>query len=186
MKVLGAMMLAALGVARPMEVASATASPSAATSAASVAPKSECPDYPEGGDADARLGKALAEAKSRGKRVLVFLGDNSCPWCVSLCEEMKLPSIRGVLDAGFVSVKISVEGENQKRVPWARLGIEVPPAIPYFVVLDSKGTVLVQQRTEPFETKGYGHDEHKLIEFLSRWSPPLPKRGPENPGRPRG
>jgi uncharacterized protein YyaL (SSP411 family) len=45
-------------------------------------------------------------------------------------------------------------------------------AIPYLTILDADGKALVQQNTEPFETKidgKGGHDPAKLLEFLTKY-----------------
>ena len=128
------------------------------------------PVYDEKADARKDVAAAIARAKKENKRVLIQWGANWCGWCKWLAGTMKTDT--------KVSLKIRYEyelvhvdvGQFNKHMDLAKeLGAEFK-AIPFLTVLDASGKALVQQNTEPFETKvdgKAGHDAGKIVEFLT-------------------
>lgn len=97
--------------------------------------------YDETADAGANLNKALAEATSQHKKVLVLFGAN---WCTD-CRELD-KSIHGksapLIDSKFVVVKVDV-GQFDKNQPIVNAyGNPTKKGIPAAVVLSADNTLL--------------------------------------------
>jgi thiol-disulfide isomerase/thioredoxin len=128
------------------------------------------PVYDEKADARKDVAAALARAQKENKRVLIQWGANWCGWCKWLAGTMKTN--------GKLSHKILYEyevvhvdvGRFDKHMDLAKeLGAEFK-SIPFLTILAADGKALVQQNTEPFETKvdgKDGHDAGKLLDWLT-------------------
>lgn len=128
------------------------------------------PVYDEKADARKDVAAALARAQKENKRVLIQWGANWCGWCKWLAGTMKTN--------GKLSRKILYEyevvhvdvGRFDKHMDLAKeLGAEFK-SIPFLTILAADGKALVQQNTEPFETKvdgKDGHDAGKLLDWLT-------------------
>lgn len=132
------------------------------------APK-EPPVYDEAADARADLAAALVRARRENKRVLIQWGANWCGWCKWLSATMKKDrAVRRTLNYEYETIHVDV-GRFDKNMDLAKeLGAQWK-GIPFLTVLDADGKALVQQDTEPFETKidgKSGHDANKLDAFL--------------------
>ena len=141
-----------------------------------VPPSSDCPGYDERIDANVAFEGALAEARATGRRVLVILGENGCPWCRVLCEEMQLPDLAAAAETGFVVLKVDVgrgdrNPEVQRRVRATGVGL------PHFVVVDANEKILVSETTATFQIGDgrVGHHPELILDFLKAWTgPPAP------------
>jgi thiol-disulfide isomerase/thioredoxin len=139
--------------------------------AAKPAAKAEEFVYDEQADARQQVTAALARAKQENRRVLIQWGANWCGWCKWLAGTMKSDAgLRRKLQYEYDIVHIDV-GRFDKHMDLAKeLGAEFK-AIPFLTILDADGKALIQQNTEPFETKidgKPGHDAKKLVEFLTQ------------------
>jgi len=135
------------------------------------AAKAEVFVYDEQADARQQVTAALARAKKENRRVLIQWGANWCGWCKWLAGTMKSDGgLRRKLQYEYDVVHVDV-GRFNKHMDLAKdLGAEFK-SIPFLTILDAEGKALVQQNTEPFETKvdgKSGHDAKKLVEFLTR------------------
>jgi thiol-disulfide isomerase/thioredoxin len=133
------------------------------------AKKAEVPVYDEAADARVQVAAALAKAKQENQRVLIQWGANWCGWCKWLAGTMKTDGkLRRELMYEYQVVHVDV-GQFNKHMDLAKeLGADFK-AIPFLTVLDASGKALVQQNTEPFETKvdgKPGHDAGKILAFL--------------------
>lgn len=149
----------------------APATPPAPTAPATkvAAKKQETPVYDEKADARQQVAAALAKAKKENQRVLIQWGANWCGWCKWLAATMKSDrEVSHELLYEYQVVHVDV-GKFDKHMDLAKeLGAEFK-AIPFLTLLDADGKPLVQQNTEPFETKvdgKDGHDPKKLVAFL--------------------
>lgn len=151
----------------------APATPPAAQAPATkaAAKKQEAKVYDEKADARQQIAAALAKAKKENQRVLIQWGANWCGWCKWLAATMKSDGdLSHELLYEYQVVHVDV-GQFDKHMDVAKeLGADFK-AIPYLTVLGADGKALVQQNTEPFETKvdgKDGHDGKKLLAFLKQ------------------
>lgn len=116
---------------------------------------------------------AAAKAAADGRRVLVVVGGNWCPWCRALDRLMTGDAaLRDEVAAHFELVHLNYSKENKNPEAMARLGNPDTLGFPSFVVLSPQLKVLHLQESGGFETgnaKKPGHDPAKLIAFLEQW-----------------
>jgi thiol:disulfide interchange protein len=129
------------------------------------------PVYDEAADARKDVAAAVAKAKKENRRVLIQWGANWCGWCKWLAGTMRTNgALARELMYEYDVVHVDV-GRFDKNMDLAKeLGADFK-AIPFLTILDADGKALVQQNTEPFETKDEsgkgGHDAKKLLAFFT-------------------
>ena len=97
--------------------------------------------YDEAADAQVSVNKALAEAKSANKDVLVIFGANWCKDCLELNKSMQGQSA-ALIASKFIVVKVNV-GQFDKNLDLANsYGNPIKKGIPAAVVLKPDNTVL--------------------------------------------
>jgi thioredoxin-related protein len=125
--------------------------------------------YDEKADAKVQIDAALAAAKRQNRRVLIQWGGNWCSWCVLLHDRMK--SDRDLAKTLLYEYDLVYVDSNNNKELAAKFGADLKKhGVPFWTVLDSDGKVLVNEPTEPFETKidgKNGHDAKKLQACLS-------------------
>ena len=130
------------------------------------------PVYDEQADARRDIAAAVQRARRENRRVLIQWGANWCGWCKWLAATMdKDPKVRLKLMYEYDVVHVDVGHFDKNKDLAKELGAEFQ-AIPFLTIIDSDGKPVVQQNTEPFETKidgKGGHDPVKLVEFLSKY-----------------
>lgn len=131
----------------------------------------EKPVYDEAADARKDVAAAVAHAKKENRRVLIQWGANWCGWCKWLAGTMRTNgALARKLMYEYDVVHVDV-GRFDKNMDLAKeLGADFK-AIPFLTILGADGKAIVQQNTEPFETKDEsgkgGHDAKKLLEFFT-------------------
>ncbi len=86
---------------------------------------------------------AASEAATDGKRVLVVVGGNWCPWCRALDRLMtEDAALRSEVAAHYELVHLNYSKENKNPEAMARLGNPDKLGFPSFVVLSPQLTVL--------------------------------------------
>jgi thiol:disulfide interchange protein len=120
-------------------------------------------------DAAADVATAAAQAKAQGKRVLVDVGGEWCPWCHILDRFVEANAdVRALRDAGYVWVKVNWSKENKNEAllsRWPKV-----QGYPHLFVLDGDGRLLHSQQTDSLE-KGKDYDHAKFVAFLKAWAP---------------
>ena len=115
------------------------------------------------------LAAAKAEARQSGRRILMDVGGNWCPWCRRLDLFWSThPVLKASRDHGFVFLMVNYSKE-QKNAEFLGKFPKVP-GFPHLFVLDADGKVLQSQDTGVLED-GLGYSEEKLAAFLSAWKP---------------
>lgn len=133
--------------------------------------------YDEKADAKAQIADAVARARRENRRVLIQWGGNWCSWCLLLHDCFQSDAnLAQTLRNDYDVVLIDI---NRNRDLAGTYGA-VPrgSGVPFLTILDSAGKVLINQPTEPFETKKEGkngHDPRKLREFLTEHRAPAQK-----------
>ena len=97
-------------------------------------------------DAARDVATAAATAKAQGKRVLVDVGGEWCSWCHILDRFVaENGDVRGLVDAGYVWVKVNWSKENKNEAllsRWPKID-----GYPHLFVLDGDGKLLHSQNT---------------------------------------
>ena len=110
---------------------------------------------------------AKKDAKAAGKLILVEFGGEWCIWCHRIESFITSnPEINSGIDDTFVFLKINVSDENKNE----KFVSQFPPikGYPFFVIVDSSGTVLGSQGTGSLEQeKSYSPERFK--EFIAKW-----------------
>jgi thiol-disulfide isomerase/thioredoxin len=163
----------------PASVASLTPAPSTAppaTAPPTVSPAAQASGSPAGWilydpglDAPAAIEAALAEAKVDGKRVLLDFGADWCPDCHVLDSYFEDPRAQAILEASYHVVRIDVGYFDKNLESATKYGSVIAVGIPSVVILDAKGTKLVDTAAgELADSRRYTADD--IVTFLSSWA----------------
>lgn len=129
--------------------------------------------YDAARDAEADIRAAVSEAQKTGKRILLEIGGDWCPWCHALAQFFhQNPDVLKVRNAAFVVVNIYYSPENKNERVLARYSKVL--GIPHFFILDETGTLLHSQHVVELQTNG-AYSAEKMKEFVNKWSRPTTK-----------
>jgi thiol:disulfide interchange protein len=119
-------------------------------------------------DAAADVATAVAQARAQGKRVLVDVGGEWCPWCHLFDHFMEgNDEARRLRDTHYVWVKVnwSPENKNEQLLSrWPKVS-----GYPHLFVLDGRGQLVHSQNTAELE-EGKGYNAAKVVAFLRRYA----------------
>jgi len=125
-------------------------------------------------DPVADLATAKVEAQRGGKRIILDVGGEWCPWCHLMDGFIEGDAeIRSFRDANYVWMKVNYSEENENAAFLSQF-----PAVkgyPHLFVLDADGTLLHSQFTGELEAdKGQkkGYDRGRFFAFMKQWAPP--------------
>ncbi len=126
------------------------------------------PKYDPKADPSADLAKAVAEARSGNKRILIEVGGEWCGWCHRMHAffDQNEP-LRKLRDDNFVVFQVNFSEENRNEKFLAQY-----PKIqgyPHIFVLDASGKLLHSQNTGDLE-QGKGYNLEKFTAFLKQWA----------------
>ena len=125
--------------------------------------------YDPSRDAVSDIDAAIAEARKAGKRIILDVGGDWCPWCRALDTLFQEhPDLLNLRDQNFITVPVYYDSgnKNQKALsPYSKV-----LGIPHFFVLDSDGTLLHSQHVVDLQTGG-NYSPEKIKNFLTKWSP---------------
>ncbi|HAU81425.1 MAG TPA: disulfide bond formation protein DsbD [Stenotrophomonas sp.] len=158
-------------VADPGEPVASGNTPAAADIAAIAALNAQ---FDPARDPVADLATAKVEAQRGGKRIIVDVGGEWCPWCHLMDGFIEGDAeIRRFRDANYVWMKVNYSEENENAAFLSQF-----PAVkgyPHLFVLDADGTLLHSQFTGELEAdKGQkkGYDRGRFFAFMKQWAPP--------------
>ena len=119
-------------------------------------------------DAAKDVATAVAAAKAQGKRVMVDVGGEWCPWCHILDRFVAANAdVKALVDAKYVWVKVNFSKENKNEALLARW-----PAVkgyPHLFVLDGEGKLVQSQNTDVLEAQE-SYDKPKFVAFLKQYA----------------
>lgn len=122
--------------------------------------------FEPGRDAAADVATAVALARAQGKRVLVDVGGEWCPWCHVLDRFFATrPELRQLRDEGFVWVKVNwtPQDRNERLLSqWPKI-----KGYPHLFVLDENGRLVHSQPTSEVES-GKDYDPERMAAFLRK------------------
>jgi thiol:disulfide interchange protein len=123
--------------------------------------------FDAGRDSFKDLAAAKAEAKQTGKRILMDVGGNWCPWCRRLHAFWDAqPAVKSLRDQNYVFVLVNYSKENKNTEFLAQF--PKFPGFPHLFVLDADGKVIQSQETGVLE-QDKGYSPEKITEFLKKW-----------------
>ena len=156
--------------ARPSTAPPATPVPTASSAAQATASGAATWSlYDPGLDAPAAIVAALARSKVDGKNVLLDFGADWCPDCHVLDSYFEDPRAKAILEDSYHVVRIDVGYFDKNLESATKYGNVIPVGIPSVVILDSKGTKLVDTAAgELADSRRYTADD--IVSFLSQWA----------------
>jgi thiol:disulfide interchange protein len=121
-------------------------------------------------DAAADIQEAIREAQRTGKRIILDVGGDWCPWCHVLDGFFeKHPEIVELRDKNFITVNVFYGSENKNENTLSKYpNLE---GVPHFFVLEKDGTCLYSQSMAKLGHSGEPNRE-KWKDFLTKWSSP--------------
>ncbi|OFX52732.1 MAG: hypothetical protein A2046_05485 [Bacteroidetes bacterium GWA2_30_7] len=126
--------------------------------------------YDPTADAKLALKKAVSDADSLTKHVLVMIGGNWCPWCLKinkfLFEDEVLDSI---VKANYIVVKVNYSKENMNLDVLKSLDFPQRFGFPVMVILNNKGA-RIHTQDSGFLESDETYDRKKMTLFLNNWS----------------
>jgi thioredoxin-related protein len=119
-------------------------------------------------DAAKDVAAAVAAAKAQGKRVLVDVGGEWCPWCHILDRFVQSNvDIKALVDSNYVWVKVNFSPDNKNEAvlsKWPKIG-----GYPHLFVLDGTGRLVHSQETGSLEAQK-DYDKAKFVAFLRKYA----------------
>jgi len=121
-------------------------------------------------DAAKDIQGVISEAQKTGKRIILDVGGEWCPWCHKLDQFfVDNEDVDEFMKKHFVVLKINYSKENKNENVLSKYP-EIP-GYPHLFVLDSDGSLLHSQDTGQLEA-GDQHDREKVFAFLKAWTKP--------------
>jgi thiol:disulfide interchange protein len=131
----------------------------------SIAGQPKLPGYDAKADPEADLNRALTEARSSNKKVLVIAGGEWCVWCHYLEAFVKKnKDVDDALHGAFVTVKVYLGEENRNAAFFSRF----PKAAgyPHFWVLESDGKLKKSLNTALLEDGKTSYNKAAFLKFI--------------------
>lgn len=126
-------------------------------------------------DASAVLQTAYTQAKKENKKVFVIFHASWCGWCKKMEKNMESPSCKKLFDNNYVTTFLTVQESPKNK------NLENPGAadlltkykasgvgIPFWVILDTDGTVLADAFNSKGENLGCPATAEEVGEFLTK------------------
>ena len=127
--------------------------------------------YDEAADANPVVDRARAEARRKGKRLIIDLGGNWCPDCRVLAGTMALPELDRFMKAHFVTVMVDVgRFDRNLQIP-ARYGITARlPGVPALMVIDPKTDRLLNPDNFSALSSARKMSPQALADWIAGWA----------------
>jgi thioredoxin-related protein len=125
--------------------------------------------------ADVVLIKALTEAKSKNKNVLLVFHASWCKWCHVMEKNMNLPETKPIFEKKFVTAYVDVQEMKEKKTLENPGGEELMKkykgenaGLPFWLVLNPKGEVLADSFNEKGENLGCPSTAEEVATFAAK------------------
>ncbi|MCQ4142555.1 thioredoxin family protein [Chryseobacterium sp. EO14] len=125
--------------------------------------------------ADVVLNKALTEAKSKNKNVLLMFHASWCKWCHVMEKNMNLPETKPIFDKKFVTAYVDVQEMGEKKKlenPGGEALMEKykgkEAGLPFWLVLNPKGEVLADSFNDKNENLGCPSTTEEVDVFVAK------------------
>jgi thioredoxin-related protein len=121
--------------------------------------------------AETELVNAVAEAKNRGKHVLIQIGGNWCVWCARFHEYVKKDAqLDSLMNANYVVYHLNYSKENYNAKLLAKYNYPQRFGFPVFLILDGEGKLLHTQNSWYLEDGKTSYEREKVKSFITEWS----------------
>jgi thioredoxin-related protein len=117
-------------------------------------------------DSNLVLKEALSRASSEDKRVFLVFGAPWCGWCHRLEDWLAQPDVATTMARDFIVAKIDVDRMTHGNEIMLRYRTKVSGGIPWYTILDSKGTKLATA-DGPGGYMGYPLEPKVIDQFLA-------------------
>src|ERR1700741_1394638 len=122
--------------------------------------------------AEEEIAKAVKQAKSESKHVLLQIGGNWCIWCARFHEFIKSDKkIDSILKAAYIVYHLNYSKENFNAKVLTKYGFPQRFGFPVLLVLDGNGKLIHTQSSWYLEDGKKSYDRDKVIAFFTDWSP---------------
>ncbi|MCY1662905.1 thioredoxin family protein [Chryseobacterium sp. SL1] len=125
--------------------------------------------------ADVVLNKALTEAKSKNKNVLLMFHASWCKWCHVMEKNMNLPETKPIFDKKFVTAYVDVQEMGEKKKlenPGGEALMEKykgkDAGLPFWLVLNPIGEVLADSFNDKNENLGCPSTAEEVDVFVAK------------------
>lgn len=125
--------------------------------------------------ADVILNKALTEAKSKNKNVLLMFHASWCKWCHVMEKNMNLPETKPIFDKKFVTAYVDVQEMGEKKKlenPGGEALMEKykgkEAGLPFWLILNPKGEVLADSFNDKNENLGCPSTAEEVDVFVAK------------------
>ncbi|MCX6250259.1 MAG: thioredoxin family protein [Methanoregula sp.] len=127
--------------------------------------------YNPNADAKADIKKAVQQAKTDNKHVLIQVGGNWCPWCLRFHKmATSAYAVDSIIKKDYVYILVNYSKENKNMDVMKDLEYPNRFGFPVFVILDGNGKRLHTQDSGLLEhNKAKGYDTTKVVTFLREW-----------------
>lgn len=125
--------------------------------------------------AEVILNNSLIEAKKENKNVLLVFHASWCQWCKLMEKNMNLPETKPLFEKNYITTYLNVQERGEKKA------LENPgggammnrykgssAGLPFWLVLNSKGEVLVDSFNEKGENLGSPATSEEVDVFLNK------------------
>ena len=123
--------------------------------------------------ADVVLNKALTQAKTENKNVLLIFHASWCGWCKLMEKNLDLPTTKPLFDKSYVTAYLDVQERGEKKNLENPGGQELmnkykgeTAGLPFWLMLDSKGNVLADSFDAKGENIGSPASPEEVASFL--------------------
>jgi thiol-disulfide isomerase/thioredoxin len=126
-------------------------------------------------NAEVVLKKALTEAKSKNKNVLLIFHASWCKWCHVMEKNMNLPETKPIFEKKFVTAYLDVQEMGEKKKLENPGGQEIMnkykgenAGLPFWLVLNPKGEVLADSFDQKGENLGCPSTAEEVATFTAK------------------
>jgi len=124
-------------------------------------------------DANAKedISKAVKQAKSENKHVLLQIGGNWCSWCRKFHAFVEQEAeLKKLVEDNFVVLRVNYSPENRNEAVLKELEFPQRFGFPVFVILNQNGTRIHTQNSGILE-KDSSYDKKLVTQFFTHWTP---------------
>lgn len=123
--------------------------------------------------ADVVLNKALTQAKTENKNVLLVFHASWCGWCKLMEKNMELPTTKPLFDKNYVTAYLDVQERGEKKSLENPGGQDLmnkykgeTAGLPFWLMLNPKGEVLADSFDLKGENIGSPASQEEVASFL--------------------